>query len=84
MRNVSTQLCACGHLHGDHPLIQLVQQCLHNDPQKRPNIHEVLCLLEEATAGIRDEEYEINKEEVVQTLQNLPKNQVRDRALYTL
>ena len=81
MRSVNTQLRACGQLHGDHPLIQLIQQCLHNGPHKRPNIREVLHLLEEAIAGVRDEESERNKEELVRGLQNQPRNQVRDCGL---
>ena len=81
MRSVNTQLRACGQLHGDHPLIQLIQQCLHNRSSNRPNIREVLRLLEEARAGIRDEESERNKEELVRALQNQPRNQVRESAL---
>ena len=78
MKNVNTQLRACGQLRGDHPLIRLIQQCLHNIPTKRPNIGEVLDLLEEAKAGIRDEESERNRVELAQALQNQPRNQVRD------
>ena len=78
MQNVNTKLRACGQLRGDHPLIQLIQQCLHNSARKRPNISEVLGLLEEARAGIRDEESERNREELVRALQNHPRNQVSD------
>ena len=78
MRNVNTRLHACGQLGVDHPLIRLIQQCLHNSARKRPNINEVLGLLEEARAGIRDEDGERNKVKLVQALQNHPKNQVRD------
>ena len=78
MRYVNEQLRACGQLCGDHPLIRLIQQCLHNGPHKRPSIHEVLHLLEEARAGVRDEENESNKRELVQALQTQPRNQVRD------
>ena len=81
MRSVNTQLRACGQLRGDHPLIRLIQQSLNNRPHKRPNIHEVLRLLEEARAGMRDEESERNKEELVRALQNQPRNQVRDCGL---
>ena len=78
MKNVNTQLSACGQLRGDHPLIRLIQQCLHNIPTKRPNIGEVLDLLEEAKSGIRDEESERNRVELAQALQNQPRSQVRD------
>ena len=78
MQNVNTQLRACGQLRGDHPLIRLIQQCLHNSARKRPDISEVLGLLEEARAGIRDEESERNRVELVRALQNQPRNQVRD------
>ena len=84
MRSVNTQLRACDQPRGDHPLIQLIQQCLHNGPHKRPNIREVLRLLEEARAGIRDEESERNKEALVRALQNQPRNQVRESALECL
>ena len=78
MGKVNIQLRACGQLRGDHPLIRLIQQCLHNSPRKRPNIREVLSLLEEARAGIRDEESERNKLELIQALQTQPRTQVRD------
>ena len=77
MANVNAQLRACGQLRGDHPLIRLIQQCLQNLPSKRPDIRDVLHLLDEARAGIRDEESERNKHELVRALQNQPRNQVR-------
>ena len=77
MRDVNAQLCACGQLRGDHPLIQLIQQCLHNGPHKRPSIGEVLRLLEEARAGVRHDDSERNKRELVQALQTQPRNKVR-------
>ena len=40
MQNVNTQLDAYGQLRDDHPLIRLIEQCLHNIPSKRPNISE--------------------------------------------
>ena len=84
MRCVNIKVRACSQLRagGDHPFIQLIQQCLHNGPHKRPNIHEVLHLLEEAGAGIRDGDSERNKEELVRALQNQSRNQVRESALY--
>ena len=77
MTTVNAQLRACGQLHGDHPLIRLIQQCLQNLPTKRPGIREVLHLLEEARADIKNEESERNKCELVKALQNQPRNQVR-------
>ena len=77
MQNIKTQLCACGQLRGDHPLIRLIQQCLNNSARKRPTIREVLDLLEEARASIRDKENERNKVEMVQALQNQPRKQVK-------
>lgn len=78
MTNVKTKLRACGQFREDHPLIQLIQKCLHNNAQKRPSIHDVLDLLEEAKAGIRDEESERNKLKLIGALQNQPRNQVSD------
>ena len=81
MRYVNVQLRACGQLRGDHPLIRLIQQCLHNLPAKRPGIREVLHLLEESRAGVRDEESERNERELVRALRTQPRNQVRDCTL---
>ena len=78
MRNVNLQLHACGQLRRDHPLIRLIQQCLDNSACKRPNISEVLGLLEEARDGIRDEDSEGNRVKLVQALHNQSTNQVRD------
>lgn len=77
MQKVNTQLCAYGQLCEDHPLIRLIQQCLYNVPARRPNIHEVLSLLLEARSGIKDDESERNKVELIRTLQKQPSSQVR-------
>ena len=78
MDNVNTQLRACGQPCRNHPLIQLIKQCLQNRPHKRPDIGKVLRLLEVARAGIKikDEESEQNKDELIQALQNQPRNRV--------
>ena len=68
MQQVEQQLRACGQLRGDHPLIRLIQQCLQNDPSKRPGIREVLHLLEEARAGVRDEYMSLSKFDLIQHL----------------
>ena len=48
-----------------HPLIRMIEQCLHNAPAKRPGIREVLQLLEQARAEISDEESGLNKLELL-------------------
>ena len=83
MAVVNQQLSACGQFRGDHPLIRLIQQCLHNDPHKRPSIREVLNLLEEARAGFRDGESERNRRDLVRALQTQLRNQVRDYTLFS-
>ena len=65
-------------LRKDHPLIQMIKRCLHNAPARRPDIHEVLRLLEQARAEIRDEESDMNKLELVRALHSQPRNQVGD------
>ena len=77
MRHVNEKLRACGQLRGDHPLVRLIQQCLHNGPHKRPSISEVLSLLDEARGCFSRHESEMNKCEMVRTLQSQPRNQVR-------
>ncbi|CAI8017854.1 Receptor-like protein kinase HSL1, partial [Geodia barretti] len=84
MRYVNEQLHSCGQLRGDHPLIRLIQQCLHNLPAKRPGIREVLRLLQEARAGVRNEGSERNKRELVRALQTQPRNQNLERVLRDL
>ena len=71
-------------LRKDHPLLQLIEMCLHNFPEDRPDIREVLRLLELARAEIRDEESDMNKLELVRALHSQPRNQVGDsRLLFT-
>ena len=67
----------------NHPLIQLIEMCLHNFPEDRPDIREVLQLFEQARAEIRDEESDMNKLELVQALHSQTKNQVGDSRLFT-
>ena len=62
-------------LRKNHPLIQLIEMCLHNFPEDRPDIREVLWLLEQARAEIRDEESDMNKLELVRVLHSQPRNQ---------
>ena len=62
-------------LREQHPLLQMIERCL-NFPEDRPNIGEVLRLLEQARVEDRDEQTEMNKLELLQALQ--PRNQVRE------
>ena len=81
MRSVNIKLRACGQLRADHPFIRLIQQCLQNLPAKRPVIHEVQHLLEEARACFGDRESERNRCDLIRALQTQPRNQVRGCAL---
>ena len=47
-----------------HPLLQMIEGCL-DFPEDRPSIGEVLCLLEEARAEVRDEQTDMNKLELL-------------------
>ena len=60
----------------DHPLIQLIKGCLHNNPNMRPLIRDVLQLLEQARTEVRYEESDMNKLELIRALQIQPRNQV--------
>ena len=84
MRLVNIKLRACCQLRADQPFIRLIQQCLHNLPAKRPVIHEVQRLLEEARACFGEGESERNRHDLVRALQTQPRNQVRDYATHTL
>ena len=64
-------------LRKDNLLVQMIQRCL-DFPEERPNIREVLQLLEQARAEILDEESDMNKLELVRALQSQPRNQVGD------
>ena len=59
-----------------HPLLQMIGGCL-DFPEDRPNIREVLSLLEQARAEIRDEQTDMNKLELLRVLHSQPRNQVR-------
>ena len=63
-------------LRKNHPLIQVVEMCLHNFSEERPGIREVLRLLDQARAEVRDEESDMNKLELIRALQSQSRNQV--------
>ena len=81
MECVRDKFRSCGQLRADQIFIRLIQQCLHNDPHKRPSIHEVQRLLEEARACFGDGESERNRRDLVRALQTQPRNQVKGCAL---
>ena len=58
-----------------HPLLQMIEGCL-DFPEDRPSIGEVLRLLEEARAEVRDEQTDMNKLELLRALQTQSRNQV--------
>ena len=61
-----------------HPLLQMIEGCL-DFPEDRPSIHEVLRLLKEARAEVRDEQTDMNKLDLLRALQTWqPRNQARD------
>ena len=77
MKSVNIKLRACGQLRADQPFIRLIQECLHNGPHKRPSIHDVQHLLEEARACFGDRESERNRCDLVRALHTQPRNQAR-------
>ena len=58
-----------------HPLLQMIEGCL-DFPEDRPSIGEVLHLLQEAKAEVKDKQTDMNKLELLQVLQTRPKDQV--------
>ena len=63
-------------LRENHPLLQMIERCL-DFPEDRPNIGEVVSLIEQARAEDRDEQTDMNKLELVRALQTQPRNQVQ-------
>ena len=60
-------------LQENHPLLRMIEGCL-DFPEDRPSIGEVLFLLQEARAEVRDEQTDMNRLQLLQVLQT----QVRD------
>ena len=67
-------------LRENHPLLQMIERCLHF-PENRPSIHQVVHLLEQARAEDRDDQIDINKLELVRALQAQLRNQVSEFSL---
>ena len=55
-------------LREEHPLILMIQNCLNNLPRQRPLIGRVIQFLSQARGEIQDEEGDMNKLELVQSL----------------
>ena len=54
--------------HDDHPLVQMIKQCLGSFPKNRPSIHQVVQLLERARGEIDDAECHMDRLVLVQTV----------------
>ena len=54
------QLVYC-QLHHNHPLVEMIKQCLESYPEDRPKIHQVVQLLEWARAEIDDAECSMDR-----------------------
>ena len=52
----------------DHPLVKMIKQCLGSFPNERPNIQQVVQLLDQARAEINDAECCMDRLHLVQTL----------------
>ena len=68
-------------LQENHPLLRMIEGCL-DFPEDRLSIIDVLHLLEEARAEVRDEQTDMNRLELLRALQTQPRNQVRDCVLH--
>ena len=55
-------------LHEEHPLILMIQNCLKNLPEDRPLIGRAIEFLSQARGEIQDEEGDMNRLELVQSL----------------
>ena len=64
MRMVYTQL------RKDHPLIRMIELCLNDNPDKRPEARHLLHLLEETQAEVRDMESDMDKLQLLQMVHN--------------
>ena len=63
-----------------HPLIELIQRCLNNLPALRPNISDVLLLIEQARAACEGHpEDSMTRLELIQSLQSQQSNEVRSQ-----
>ena len=54
-----------------HPLVQMIKRCLGSFPNERPTIQQVVQLLEQARAEIDDDECQMDRLTLVQTVKEL-------------
>ena len=78
MGDVREKLNAYGQLREDHPVLNLIQQCLQNHPDKRPGIKEVLDLLVEATPTVDEESERSEHEKIAQAVQEEVRSQIKN------
>ena len=64
-------------LRKDHPLIEMIEQCLSNLPEDRPRVGAVLTLIDQARAESKGDEYNLSKLGLIQALNQLV--QARDQ-----
>ena len=55
-------------LGANHPLIELIKLCLDNVPNRRPTAESAIEYLEKAKTNIDEEDYDVNKLSLIQTL----------------
>ena len=63
-----------GAFPSSHPLIHLMESCLHNTPKGRPSMNRVMELLDEALAGVTDNHHSRSKLELIQMLEKSMKD----------
>ena len=74
MKLVRDKLNICSQLHVERlHLLSLIEQCLQNQPAKRPSVYEIQVVLEKVKSCFRETE---NTSDLVQALQVQPSNQV--------
>ena len=68
MQKVYSQFCS------DHPLVQMIKQCLKSFPEDRPSIHQVAQLLKQAKGEIDDTECHMDRLVLVNMVKELSSN----------
>lgn len=79
MQDVKEKLRAYGQFHNQHPLLQLIKKCLENVPGNRPNIREVLHLLEKARANSVELDEASEREWLTRAVREQTRNMVRKK-----